>query len=437
MERSICETINELREGNTTPTNILNDLIERIGKHDRTIRSYLALDPRAEENASRAESILKNGNNVNPLTGIPVSVKDLIDTEGLATTYGNDYFKHNVPSSNATVVNNILNYGAYVLGKTNTHEFALGMESSPTSNPYDVTRIPGGSSGGSAAAVAAGMALFALGTDTGGSIRIPASMCGITGLKPTYGKVPADGVFPESWSLDHVGPMTRFAKDIPLLMSAMGYNISLPEQGKPVKAAVVREFFDQSDTIVGKTVEKALDKLVDNGIVEIVGIRAGVLAESMARHEVIDTAEIATVHRDLFRENEGIYLETSKEQIRAGLSRTATDYIDAVRQRDLLYSRFEKEMGDARIVLTPALPKVAPTKEEVRKMTLEEHAPYVLFQAPFNYLGMPALSVPCGFAEGLPVGLQVISRRDMDGEAVSIGAEYQKITAWHLRLPEL
>ena len=434
MDKSIKTIIKELREGKTSPVTIFDELQDNIKRTDNYIKSYLALNESARDEAVMAEHALKKGK-APFFTGIPVSVKDLIDTQGIATTFGNDYFKSNVPGKDAEVVAILKKAGGYILGKTNTHEFALGMESSPTSNPYDTSRIPGGSSGGSAAAVAAGSALFAIGSDTGGSIRIPSSMCGVTGLKPTYGSISVDGVFPESWSLDHLGPITRFASDIHLLMLAMGRDIGHVELRKPVKAAVITDYLDQCDPGVRKVVEEAIEVLVSGGLIETVEMSSDLVDRSIGYHEVIDTSEIATIHRELFKEHPEIYLETSVEQIEAGKSRSAVEYVEATRQRDVLYSKFEKEMADARFVISPTMAKTAPLKSEVRKMTLAEHESYVKFQVPYNYLGNPVLNVPCGFTNGLPVGLQIISRRGYDAEAVSLGVEYQKLTDWHLKHP--
>ncbi len=403
MYKSIETTIKELRTGKISPLTIFDELNEKNRKTDDSIKSYLAMNPNARDSALEAEILMKKGE-APFMTGIPVSVKDLVNTKGIATTFGNAFFSSNVPEYDAQVVATLKRAGCYILGKTNTHEFALGMESSPTSNPYDISRIPGGSSGGSAAAVAADLALWAVGSDTGGSIRIPAAMCGVTGLKPTYGKISAEGVFPESWSLDHLGPITRFAGDIPLLMKAMGGDIGDVEFKSTIKAAVVTDFLEECDSGVRKAIEEGIATMVNGGIIETVNMAPDVIVESMGYHEVIDTSEIATVHKDLYRKHPEIYLKTSVEQIEAGKARTSVEYVEATRNRDPIYSKFEKEMADARIVIAPTLAKTAPLKSEVKKMSLEEHEPYVKFQAPFNYLGTPVLNVPCGFSNGLPVG---------------------------------
>ncbi len=434
MDRSLGTLIEELRGGKTSPMTIFEELSQNIEKTDNKIRSYLALNENAADEARRALESLKRGN-APFLTGIPVSAKDLIDTRGIATTYGNSHYSNNIPEKDADVITSIKNWGGYVLGKTNTHEFALGMESSPTANPWDTERIPGGSSGGSAAAVAADLAVFAIGSDTGGSIRIPSAMCGVTGLKPTYGSISAEGVFPESWTLDHLGPITRYASDIPIMMKAMGCDIGYAELGKTVKVGVVEEYMDEVDPGVRKLLDDAIAVLENSGRISTSSFPAELSEQANTYHEIIDTSEIATIHRDRYREHPEIFLPTSVEQIEAGMSRTGPEYVEAVRERDPLYSRYEKAMGEADFVMLPTMGKTAPLRSEMRRMTLEEHAPYVKYLAFVNYFGNPAISIPVGFLNGLPVGLQIIARRNHDAELVALAVEYQKLTDWHLKRP--
>ncbi len=435
MDRTLETILEEFRGGKTSPIDIFQKLSQNIERTDSSIRSYLALNRDAGNEARKAAEALKRGN-APFLAGMPVSVKDLVDTKGIATTYGNSHYSSNVPEKDARVITEIKKSGGYVLGKTNTHEFALGMESSPTANPWDTDRIPGGSSGGSAAAVAAGSAIFAIGSDTGGSIRIPASMCGVTGLKPTYGSISAEGVFPESWTLDHLGPITKFASDIPLMMKAMGCDMGNARLGRKVKAGVVIDYMEEAHPGVRKTLEEAISVLEENGLISTFDFPADILEQANAYHEIIDTSEIAAIHKHRYREHPEIFLPTSIEQIEAGMSRTGPEYVEAARERDPLYSRYEKAMGDADFVILPTMAKTAPLKSEMRAMTLEEHSPYVKYLAFVNYLGNPAISIPCGFSNGLPVGIQIMGKRNHDAEVVALAAEYQKLTHWHLMHPE-
>lgn len=437
MLGSISGTAEKIRLGDLSPVEVFEALKSSIEKHDGRIKSYTSLNEKAESDAVLLSKLADEGKFRGPLHGIPLSVKDLIDTAGLRTTYGNESFSSNVPVKNAVVVDNLLSSGSYVIGKTNTHEFALGAETPPTGNPFDIDRVPGGSSGGSAAALAADMALLALGTDTGGSIRIPAAWCGVTGLKPTYGMVSAEGVFPESWSLDHVGPMVRYAEDIPLVMKAMGVPLAPFEIKTPMKAVFISDFFEESNQKVSAGVREAVRVLESSGIIEVSDFNSGVFPESLALHEKIDLSEIATIHGVEYRAHRRGYMKTSMEQIEAGLQIPAHEYIAALRQRDALYSRLCRELGDVDVLISPTLPETAPLRTEFSGMSLADHDDYVKFQAEFNYLGMPALSVPCGFVDSMPVGLQVISRRNEDSKAVAVGIELQRLTSWHLTRPSL
>ncbi len=437
MMGSISETTSRIRTGEISPYDVFEYLMERIRKFDGTIKSYTTLNETAAHDAERLSELAHRGDFLGLLHGIPVSAKDLIDTAGIRTTYGNRKFSGNIPEKNAGVIDSIISSGGYIIGKTNTHEFALGSESPPTANPYDTSRIPGGSSGGSAAALAADLAIFAIGSDTGGSIRIPAAMCGVTGFKPTYGLISTRGVFPESWSLDHLGPMVRHAEDIPLAMEAMGSSLPPLKLNRPLKAGMIRDFFDASNNEVARTVETSLQKLESSGTVELVDFHSDVFPESVKFHEIIDTSEIAAVHGDMYREDSSVYMKSSVQQIEAGLARPAPDYIIALREREGLYRKLMRDLGDIDILVSPTLPEVAPTAAEYSRLDLAGHDWYIQFQAEFNYLGMPALTVPCGLVRSLPVGLQIVSRKYEDSKAINAAVDYQKLTDWHLRVPDL
>lgn len=430
MIQSVTELNRKIREVEVTPLELHEDLRERIEKYDQDVRSYVTLNENAEKLAGRMTDLARRGDLSGPLHGIPVSVKDLIETKGLRTTYGSAHYSENVSDANAQVVENLLDEGSYVIGKTNTHEFALGVVTSPTANPHDLSRIPGGSSGGSAAAIAAGLSVFALGSDTGGSIRIPASMCGITGLKPTYGIISTEGVFPESWSLDHVGPMVRFAEDLPIVMNAMGSRIENRSIEKPLKVGLISGFMESACNEVRNTVRSATQKMESAGLIEVSDFTSTIFGESLELHEVIDTSEIAAIHRDQYYTDPSIYLESSIREIESGLSRSAAEYIMATRSRDAMYEKFLKDMRGYDLLISPTLPKTAPTLNE-----LQEIGGYVAFQSEFNYLGVPAMSIPCGFVNDLPVGLQLIGRRYDDSAPISLAIEFQNITDWHLDIP--
>ncbi len=435
FRKSIVELSSSIRSEEVQAVDLAQYLLDRIEKYDGKVKSYTTLSPEALGLAEQYDLMLMEGKYAGDLHGMPLSVKDLIDTAGIRTTYGNKMYRSNVPRANAKVIDNLLSAGSYVLGKTNTHEFALGMVTPPTSNPYDLDRIPGGSSGGSAAAVAAGMAVMTLGSDTGGSIRIPSAMCGVTGLKPTYGMISNEGVFPESWSLDHVGPILRFASDIPLVMKNLGYDIGAISGDRVIRAGIITENFRRSDQNVKDIVENAASLLEDEGIIETTEFSSEALEEAAKLHPVIDTSEIATVHSTRYREHPEIFMKSSVDQILDGSKHSAVEYISALRRKDEVYRILLQEMKGLDVLISPTLPYIAPTKKKMEDRQPDETEKYDGFQMEFDYLGVPALSVPCGFADGMPVGLQVISRRKDDITAVRVGTEYQKLTDYHLKCP--
>src|SRR6266849_6713478 len=264
---SIQEASEELRSGLRTPTELLAETLERIEQLDSRIHAFITvMRDQAFEEAEKAENEQRTGLFRGPLHGIPIGVKDLIAVKNVRLTAGSKVLADHVSQEDATVVEQLRRAGAVIIGKTNTHEFAYGTYTPPTRNPWDLTHIPGGSSGGSAAAVAAGMCLGSIGSDTGGSIRIPSACCGVTGLKPTYGRVSTFGVIPLSWPLDHVGPMGRSAEDCAILFDAIAkYDPRDPNSvsGPPGKA---------SATLIGGTEGR--------GLISLQGIRLGIPSES-------------------------------------------------------------------------------------------------------------------------------------------------------------
>ncbi len=435
MKYSIVELQAKISSGEISVSQVVDSLLNRIEKFDKQIESCKAINPKARDDARSADLSYGEQSKKRKLFGIPVSLKDLIDTEHLVTTYGSPFYSDHIPSWDAKVVTNLKENGGIVLCKTNTHEFALGIESSPTKNPWDLTRIPGGSSGGSAAALAADLAVFALGSDTGGSIRIPASMCGITGLKPTYGALPVDGIYTEAYSLDHVGPMCRFASDLPMLLKSMGYQREVKLTDRKLKVGVEKSFFDQAEPCVRELVTGFVDKCTSEGFIEAKEVALPHVDVVNQKHGIIDTSEIAYVHRNQYDDHKSEYVPTSVEQIEIGRKNTATDYIDATRYMDVAKRDFSSTFEGIDLIVTPSLPKTAPTVAETKAFTLEELDPYVRLLESFNYVGFPALSIPCGFCSGLPVGVQLVSLPWREDLGISLAAKYQEVTDWHTKTP--
>jgi len=440
--KPLTQIVSELKQGKTRTEEIINYLVERVDKVDRKVRAYTVLNTHLLAALREGKAPLHSASG--PLYGLPVSVKDLIDTKGIETRYGSEIFTGHIPLRDASVVTRIKKSGGLIFGKTVTHEFALGLVSSPTRNPWDTRRIPGGSSGGSAAAIAAGEALFALGSDTGGSIRIPASMCGVTGLKPTYGRIPLNGVFPEAWSLDHLGPITRYAKDLPLELASMGYDITPKVQEarrkKEFRGGIIQSFLDESDGPVRSTVSTAINKLTSEAVVEIEDIPELPFDEMIKAHTTIDTSEIAVIHTSDYRiypEHKKQYLENSVVQIEQGLHNTATAYIEALKARRRYRNTLKSIFKRVDVLLSPTLPKTAPLATDLKAGDTSMDSIFVAFLAPFNLTGNPAVTVPCGFVDNLPVGLQIVSDYARDQIAIALAERFQSITRWHTMQPSL
>ena len=390
------------------------------------------------------------------LYGLPIAVKDLIDTKGIRTTYGTRFFKNHVPNEDAFIVKKIKKAGAQIIGKANLHEVALGLTSNnphygTCKNPWDITRTPGGSSGGSAVAVATGMALAALGTDTGGSIRVPAALCGVVGLKPTYGRVSLDGIMPLSWNLDHAGPITRKVEDAALMLQVMsGYDQNDPVSMKTLPgdysshiqdgmqdrkvALAVGSYVEDSDYEVFQAVRVAAYALKKLGV-SVDEVNTDFLRDAWAANRTILHVDAAAYHGERLNEHPDWFGDDVRERLTVGTKITSTEYafarraqVKARRKLDVLFELYD-------VLLLPTTPIAAPEIEG--ENALERAAQLTRFTAPFNTTGLPALSIPCGFtSEGLPIGLQIVSRAWNEAGVLRAGYAYQELTDWHTKRPE-
>ena len=452
-------TIGELgarfRRRDLSPVELVRAQLERIEALDPVLSTFVTLTAdQALADARAAEAALRRGD-AGPLGGVPVAYKDLYATRGVRTTAGSAVLAEWVPDHDATCVARLARAGVVMLGKLITHEFAFGIQFPghrfrPAKNPWSLDHIPGGSSSGSGAALAAGLVAGSLGSDTGGSIRGPAAFCGIVGLKPTYGRTSRAGVVTLSWTLDHTGPMARTVEDTALLLQALaGHDPADPASsrapvgdyvaalGQPIrglKVGVPRDYFhDGLDPEVARAFEEALATLRGLGaVVEDVEIphiwdawafMAILLAEAFAYHE-----------RDL-RERPDLYGEVLREKMLAGALVTASEYVQAQRLRARLTDAMAAVLRRVDVLATPTTPKPAPTFAAV-------HDPGFPFarsnMAPFNMSGLPALALPCGFsASGLPLSLQLAGRPFDEVTVLRVGHAYEQATAWHRRRPPL
>lgn len=393
-----------------------------------------------------------------PLFGVTVAVKDLYETKGIRTTAGSKFFADYIPEQDAYVVQKLKRAGAHIIGKTNTHEIALGVTNNnphfgACRNPWDTRRTPGGSSGGSAVAVATGMALAALGTDTGGSIRIPASLCGVVGLKPTYGRVSLRGILPLSWNLDHPGPLTRKVEDAALMLQVMGgydeldpasvktlpgdYSSHLkdPMTDRKVIFAVGDFIEEASDPEVLEAVRAAAKVLEEQGAL-IVEMNMDFLREAALANGLMVQADGAAFHRERLKEHPDWFGADVRQRLETGAAFTSTEYALARRTQAEIKRRLALLFEEYDVLLLPTTPIAAPVLEG--ENAIERAKLLTRFTAPFNLTGLPALSVPCGFtSEGLPIGLQVVSRAWSEAGVLRTGYAYQQATDWHTKKPKI
>jgi aspartyl-tRNA(Asn)/glutamyl-tRNA(Gln) amidotransferase subunit A len=450
-------TIRELgvryRQRELSPVEVTQTLLGRIERLDPMLHAFITLTAdRAMADARAAEAALQRGD-ARPLLGIPVAHKDIYCTRGIRTTGGSALLADWLPEDDATCVRRWQEAGTVLLGKLITHEFAFGLQLPghrflPARNPWNTAHIPGGSSSGSGAALAAGLVVGATGSDTGGSIRGPAAFCGIVGLKPTYGRVSRAGVLTLSWTLDHTGPMARTVEDCAYLLQAMaGYDAADPASSRVpvedylaplgrdirgVKIGVPRAyFFDGIDSEVAQAFEGALTTLRGLGAevrdVTILSLQATpaflliVMAEAFAYHE-----------RDI-REHPELYGDVLRERILTGALVTAAEYTQAQRLRAQLCREMAEVLQDVDVLATPTTPTPA------TPFTLAQDPEFGFPRSnmlPFNATGLPTLALPCGFTStGLPLSLQLAGRPFEEGMVLRVGHAYEQATAWHTRRP--
>jgi len=392
------------------------------------------------------------------LRGIPIAVKDLFDTAGIRTTAGSRFFTDNIPEKDAFVIEKLKEAGALIIGKTNTHEIALGVTGNnphygTARNPWDTTRIPGGSSSGSAIAVATGMALGALGTDTGGSIRIPASLCGVVGFKPTYGRVSLRGVFPLSWNLDHVGPLTRTVEDAALILQVISvydpidpasikmlagdYLGHLVDEMEGRKIAFgVGEYIESADPEVLSAVREAAHVFAKGLGCRVQEVDVSWMREAALANKTMTQADGAAVHRERLKEHPDWFGEDIRRRLGDGAKTTSTEYSLARRIQAEVRKRCEHFFESHDVLILPTTPIPAPTIEG--NDAVEQAARLTRFTAPFNLARLPALSLPCGFTkDSLPIGLQIVSRAWADAKVLNVGYAFEQATEWHKKRPVL
>jgi aspartyl-tRNA(Asn)/glutamyl-tRNA(Gln) amidotransferase subunit A len=435
LPRSLATLSRELRERRLSPVEVVKTVLARI-ESDETNAFITVTAERALEEASLAEREITAGRHNGPLHGVPIALKDLIFTRDVRTTMASDFFAEHVPDRSATVARRLEDAGSVLIGKTNTHEFAYGPTGDrsffgPTRNPHDTGKITGGSSGGSGAAVAAGLCYGALGSDTGGSIRIPAALCGVVGMKPTFGRVSKTGVFPLAWSLDHVGPITRTVEDNALMLNALAghdpedlYSADLAsedfardlERGTQGAAIGVPSsfYFEHLDGEVEERVNEAVEVFASLGT-EIREVEVPHLWDTLHAQRLVLAAEAYAVHEERLETNPDRFDDHGLERLLNGENLKAYRYANAQQRKLRSRREFANVLREVDVLLTPTVPIPAPEIGQ-RETTIDgyEEAVYsalTRLTGPTNLNGLPSLSIPCGTTtSGLPVGLQLIGR---------------------------
>ncbi|MFK8905702.1 amidase [Streptomyces sp. YS-3] len=448
-ELSLTAAAEAIRARQLSPVELVDSVLGRLEKVEPHLHAYATVTAeRARREARAAAKDAAAGRLRSPLHGIPMGLKDLIDVAGMVTSAGSRVRAGHCAEADSTVAARLSTAGAVLLGKTHTHEFAYGLITPQTHNAWKRDRIAGGSSGGSAVAVAAGTATFGLGTDTGGSIRVPAALNGAVGLKPTYGLVPRTGITPLSWSLDHVGPITRTVADAALVLSVLAghdprdpASLAAPEADyRPgagtdlagLRVGVPRNYyFDHVDPEVEAAVRRAIDQLQALGA-RLVEVEIPMTRYIQATQWGLMVPEATAYHERTLRTAPELYQEDVRVLLEAGHLMPAGDYLRAQRARTLMRQAWSHLMDDVDVIAAPTVPATAAAAgEELITWpdgTVENVSDaYVRLSAPANITGMPSLTVPVGLdAAGLPIGMQLLGRPFGEGVLLRVGHAYEQ-----------
>ncbi len=437
-----------------SPVEVVDSTLARIERLNPRLNAFVrVLEGPARQAARRAEQRLGWGSPLGPLHGVPVSVKDIMLTREAPTTAGSKIYGEGLESrTDSLVVARLRRAGAILVGKTQLHEVALGITSlnehfGPVRNPWNLERVPGGSSGGSAAAVAAGLGYASLGTDTRGSVRVPAACCGVTGIRPTTGLVPTEGVLPLSWTLDQVGPLTHSIEDAALVLAVIAggrgrwgrYRLAIARGVRGLKLGVCDYHLRNVEPAVAAAVEEAVDALVEAGA-ERRDLRVPELDESLEASYVIGGAEAVTYHDSSLRERPEAYGPAVRARLESGYALKAIDYVRAQRKRQRVVAAFAEVFAEVDVLVGATLPTAAALigEEEIEIAGRRESIvdAYMRLSAPQSMGGVPAASVPGGFTPaGLPIGLQLIAARRREDLVLAVGGELQRLTDHHRRRP--
>jgi aspartyl-tRNA(Asn)/glutamyl-tRNA(Gln) amidotransferase subunit A len=447
-ELSLSAAAAEIAARRLSPVELTESVLDRIAATEPALGAFACVTAdQARKAAAQAEQEIAAGRYLGPLHGIPLGVKDLYDTAGVPATSSSKVRADHVPGTDAVAVERLLAAGMVMVGKTHTHEFAYGAITPTTRNPWDTGRIPGGSSGGSGAAVAAGTCMVGLGSDTAGSIRIPSSLCGTVGLKPTYGRASRRGVASLSWSLDHVGPLTRNVRDCALVLNAIAgfdrldpatvdvpvpdYTTALGEGIAGLRVGVpTNYFFDHVHEDVAAAVRTALGVLEGLGA-ELREVAIPYADQILAAEWGILLPEASAYHQEMLRSSGDLYTDDVRLFLEVGELVLATDYIKALRVRTLMQQAWAAMFDEIDVLVTPGMPFAAPEVGTTEVswpdgITEDVTTALVRLTSPANLTGLPTLALPAGFdAAGLPLGMQVTGRPFDEATVLRVGTAYE------------
>jgi aspartyl-tRNA(Asn)/glutamyl-tRNA(Gln) amidotransferase subunit A len=454
---SIAEAGRRIAAGDLSPVELTQAYLDRIARVDGRVNAYITvLEEQALAQARRSQEELARGQRRGPLHGIPLALKDNIDTAGTITTAASAVYADRVPAEDAECVRKLRDAGAVLLGKLNMHEFAYGGTSAvthfgPVHNPWNLDHHPGGSSGGSGAAVAARLCAAALGTDTAASVRYPAACCGVVGLKATHGLASIRGIVPLSELHDHVGPLARSVADAALVMNALvGFDpldpVSIRAEAEDLHAAIGREvrdlriglprspFFEQLDPEIDAAIARAVEVLVG-----LTGPTRDVTLTAPETYALLD-AETYAYHAPLLADaaKRALYQPLTLQRVMGGGSVSAQVYIEQRRQMTIARNTIDRLFADVDVLVAPTCMALPATVAAVLANPAAEGS-LIRNTLPFNVLGIPAISVPCGFARntGLPIGMQIIGPKLGEARVLALAHAYEQATEWHRREPSL
>ncbi len=457
--RSIESLAPDLRSRRVSPVDLTEAVLERIRQHDGMLKSYVHVADGALEAAWEAEREIRNGHWRGPLHGIPVGVKDNYTARDMPTFAGTTAPGFSFPRKDSNAVARLRAAGAVLTGKTRMHEFAWGTVTPPTCNPWDVNRVVGGSSGGSGAAVMAGLAVAALGSDTGGSIRIPASICGTVGLKPTFGRVGRSGIVPHTWSLDTAGPLTRTVADAALILNVLAgadpgdpscanrpvpdYAASLGQPVRHLSVGVCRNhFFDRNQDDVSNAVERAVSDLASQGMT-VREFRIPALEYGLGAIFAVELPSSTAYHDVSLRNGRTGHFEPDvRTLVEVGRFVTGVDYLKGEQLRRVLMDDFRRVFSEVDVIVAPTTALTA-WRHDATTLEIAGEQESVLAASwrltyPFNLTGLPSISLPCGFdRDGMPIGMQVAAKPFDELTALRVAHAYERTHDWVSERPTL